>query len=201
MDKYGTGTTFLEVLISIILLGFVVLTVASINLFVKFHLMSSDKRLQAQNHALLVMEHINKRAFNAIGNENALGANSVVDPTAIGGDSAIKIFVDRNMNGFRDAFDGWIAYRLFPTHALRFCPNYSPSTTNCTPAWASTEIVSNRIRTFQPNKASGILTQNSVDFTVTSCWDPGESGFPCGTDDNPQAQMTTRSIMPSVSVN
>jgi Tfp pilus assembly protein PilW len=210
LNRLIQGISLVELIIAIILLSIIILTVTNIQVFSKYHLFTSDRRVKLQNEASLGLEHMTKQVARAIGNEIIAGNNSVVDIGSIGGESSIRVFIDSNGDGQRDTVnDLWIAYRFIinspPSKKFQiwYCPSCENNPcTRCTPSWGTEEnIVSRNIQSFTVSKPSSPLQQNYVTLELRSCWDPSTATLPNGTPDNPCINMSTRIIMPSVSVN
>lgn len=207
------SVTLLELLIAISLLGILVLAFTSIDLFSRYHVRSADIRSQLQNEASFVLEHMSKQIPRAIGNEWIDGADAVVEDEAFT-NNGIVVYIDWNLNGRRDtiaAGDRRIAYRWYPVTAppanryqIRYCPQCTTaSCTICTPAWGTVadNTLSRKIIacTFIKPETGNILTDNYVEVSITTCYDPDETPDACGTPDNPQVEMRTRIKMPAVS--
>lgn len=201
--------TLIELLISIILLAVVVLGFSSIDLFSRYHVLTTDRQAQVQNDVSYALEHMSKEITKAIGNDYVYGADSVVktgQAGAIAGDVAIRVYIDANANGLRETAAGtdhWVVYRYRPGSApaseryqLWYCPECrNAPCTQCVPAWGSSRnILSRKITDFNANYNSG---DNYVDIQVTARWDPAQSA----SNDNLQVSMKTRIKMPSVSTN
>jgi len=209
------SVTLIELLIAIVLLSVVVLGFGSIDMFSHYHVLTADRRAQAQNEASYALEHMSKNVSRAIGNEMINGANTVVDIANVTGGGEfrrLKVYIDANNNGVREApvanSDYWITYRYFNSGPLRnsvqFCGHCQNKTCNpCTSGWETVSLRSNKVNGFEivkPN-AANILTDNYIEATITACWDPQETHFLCGTPDNPTVTMRARIKMPSVSIN
>ncbi len=191
--------TLIELLIAIVLLSVVVLSFISIDLFSRYHVLTSDRRAKLQNEVSLALEHMTKQISRAVGNRVIPGQDPIILDN-IAGDSAIEIHVDSNSDG---QADNWIAYR-FHTNPNPESPQiwYCPTCTNfpctaCDPAWGS-DIIARRINVFEPTLDPAV--NNLVNINIAACWDPA-SAATCGSPDNPNVTMRTCIKMPSVSTN
>lgn len=208
MNSYlKKSLTLIELLIAISLLSVITFAIFNIDLFSRFHTISADRRVRLQNEVSYVLDHMTKEISRAIGNELVNNDDTVVDTGTIGGDTAIRIYIDANGNGRRDtppsaATDFWRAYCFTGIAGpnpfqIRYCPRCTnvPCTT-CSQPWNS-DILSTRISAFvcikpgDPNP----LTDNFVDIQLIARWQPAQTASP----DNPEVVMRTKIKMPSVS--
>lgn len=194
------SVTLMELLIALALSSVIILGLTSIYLFSRFHLVTSDRRAQAQNEASYVISHMGKEIAKAIGNEKIDGVNSVVSTNDIDGYKAIEVYIDANRNGLRETTAGtdhWIAYRFDGSaHQMQYCVQCLVGGSSCTSC--SWENLSKKIIGFDRSYTSG---NNYVEITLTACWDPGEAAFKCGSIDNPTVTLRNRIVMPAVSTN
>jgi hypothetical protein len=176
------STTLLELIFAIILLSVVVLAIASIQVFSRYQVTSADRLAKVQNQVSLVVEHMNKNMFNAIG-------NMVNNPAYVISGSRISVRLDTNSNGQADAGDGWIAYQLSGNN-LTYYPNAGGSGA----PGGSSEVISPIITSvaFAP-----VAVTNAVQVDITGCLTPGSPI----TLDNPQVTLRTRIKLPAVSTN
>ncbi len=197
--NHRTGVTLLELLIAISLLVVIVLGFSSIDLFSRYHVMSSDRRAKLQNDASYVLEHMAKNIGQGIGDIN----NSTVDPSDIVSDTAIKVWVDGNPyaspavspNGRRDAYpdDRQIAYRYRTTGSEQYQFWYYAVCRgpNCNQSGStSPEVLSSKITNFTRTPAD-----NYVYIQVTARWQPDQAA----SVDNPEITLRNRINMPAVS--
>ena len=200
------SVTLLELLISIVLIGLVILGLSNIESFCRNQLLSSDRRLKVQNEASFVLDHMAKQIGRAISDPES---DPIIVPVA---SNCFKVLVDANGNGVLDksgaSLDNFIAYRYnTATHLLDYCPNMSlippPAENACMAdgdcsggAW---ETLSRHV-TSAMNSANIIYSNSSnyVEINITACADPG-SANPCGGMRNPSVNMKSSVIMPSVS--
>lgn len=217
MKQRIRAVTLLELLIGITLFTVIALVLSTMDLFSRHHVLSSERQVRLQNDASYILEHMSKQISRAIGNERVIAAaDSVVNTNPIGPNNAIQVYIDQNANGQRDTIAGgdrWIAYRftgavgpVVDRYQVRYCPQYDPATTGCTPAWGGTpvNILSTQINFFQAFKqppSPSTLNFNFVEIQLTACWDPAQALGLCGTPANPSVTMRSRINMPSVSTN
>ena len=206
MSNHNKALTLLELLISLILLGVVVLAIFSIEYFSRSNVVSSVRMATLQNEASCALEHMSKWISQAIG--------SVTDPTPtinvanIAGDRAIQFRLDSNGNGRRDAADTRMAYRWTGlaganSYLILYCPNCTnPPCTQCNPNW--NEVIARNVIYFgnpnPPGPAGPIVPggNNFIPVQVRVCSNTASFGT-CGTVDNPTVTMSTNIKMPSVS--
>jgi Tfp pilus assembly protein PilV len=216
MPEESCGITLWELIIALILLSVIILGISSIDVFSRFHLVTSERRTQLQNEVSLALEHIFKQMINTSGNEIISGADSVVNVIVSNPnqDNDQVIFaVDTNADGSRDAVR---AYRFRSGAApagqrnqIWYCPectvdNPAAGCGVCVPAWGSpANLIATHIISFQPDKVTNPLRQNFIRLQVRACWDPTEQpqNGACGSPNNPIVEMNARAALPSVSVN
>jgi Tfp pilus assembly protein PilV len=182
--------TLIELLIAIVLLAMVILGVNNVNVFSRYHLISTDRRTKIQNDASRCLEHMTKNASQAIGNEAVFGGTTAIYATT----NVFSFFADANGDGLRGTAgeDYWAGYRLnTSTHQLGYCSHCSDySCSSC-----SFEYLANNITAF-----SAANQGNYVNANITTCWNPA-SPATCNTPDNPSITMDTSIHLPSVSTN
>jgi hypothetical protein len=225
MQEKSHALTLLELIFSIIILFFIVLSVVSIETFVRGQTYEADLRAQLQNENLVVLEHISKQAFMAIGNEFLYGSDSAATAGFDATDNSIvlRVYIDGDRDGVRDpgSPDHWIAYRWYSKAApsnrfrVRYCSRCNNA--NCPPAQCpggyevisgmSSDRTKRRIANLDlaVNKdASGRLIENYLFANITACKDPQNidlSVNPSGTTQNPCVNMQSRILLPSVTTN
>jgi len=204
--------TLLELLIAITLVSIIAIGFYSIYLFSHFQVLSSDRRAQVQNEASYILEHMSKNIAGAIGNEVVYGANTIIDtnePTGAGEDVRIRVYIDGNNDGIRQAEvdnqDYWIAYRYFRNrHQVQFCSRCNRRQCGpgqCATGWEPVSLKMNAVSGLRATKPGGnILNANYIEVTVTTCFDPDGQPHACGTPENPQVNMTTQINLPNVSI-
>lgn len=189
------AVTLMELLIAIALLSVIVIGFASIDLFSRFQMVSTERRAKLQNEVTYTLEHLTKAMGKAVGNRQAAGQ----DPIRITPNTAIRINIDTDGNSQADT---WIAYRFFrdtnpQDYQICYCSPCPDS--NCDTCPAGWEVIAQRISEFIPTDDSP--PGNYVNVRLTACWDPDGSPEACGTTGNPNVTMNTRIKAPSVSTN
>jgi len=185
------SVTLLELLIAIALLSVLILGINSINVFSRYHLISSDRRAKVQNDVSYCLGHITKQGLRTIGNESIFGVNSAVVAVT---NTSLAFFVDANSDGRRDTGnDYWIKYTLNPSNnQLLYCGNCGNSSA-C--ASCATEVLSDRITAFNPTKAASFTQGNHVEVQLSGRWNPAASA----STDNPEITMRSTISLPSLS--
>lgn len=218
------AVSIIELIISIILLSVIVLALASIDLFSRHHVLTSDLRARMQNQMYYAIEHMSRRIPQAIGNEYINGQNQVIDiidDTTANDRERIKIYTDASGDGVRQDIgnpgvtdDHWIAYRFFDStgpsndrYKIQYCSYCrQKKCNNCFSADGWVTIADNIIDfdLEKPTIGGGndTLTNNYVTIAITSCFDPANAitSAACGTLDNPQFSVKSSIKLPSVSV-
>lgn len=186
MNKNSRAITLTELLVAISLIGLVIIGIGSLEVFARRHLLAADRRARLQNEDSLALEHITKHLNQAIGNitDTPIQAQTI---------SSIQVRIDSNQNGQVDLTDTSVYYRRSGT-------NVQFSTNGANWQNLATHIVAPGAAGF-PNGGFIITTPqiNQFDITITSRWDPGVAATVNA--DNPQIQMQTSVVAPSVSVN
>lgn len=189
--RQNNSLTLLELIIAMVLLSLVVLSFSSMDIFSRFEVLSSDRRAKLHNEVSYVLEHMTKEIGKAIGSAGISGQ----EPVFIIGGTFIQMRIDTNGNGKLDAYpdDRIIAYRWTnSTYKVEYCSDYIG-----TCAGPGYQTLSQKISNFtaSPNP----IINNYVDVSLTACYEPTGTTYPCGTRDNPNVTMQTRIKMPSVS--
>ncbi len=182
--------TLAELLIAVSLLGLLSVGIWSIDRFSRHHLITSDKHAQAQNQASVAMEHMAKNIGKAIGNR-AVPAENPVSLAPIGGDTAIRVYIDSALDGSSPGDgrrgtegDHWIAYRYrASTGQIWYYADYPAS---------PREVIAKRISAFTPG-----VSENYVSIFIKSKYDYSSSAG----IDNPEVEIKTNIRMPAVSLN
>jgi hypothetical protein len=206
--------TLLELIIATLLTVILVLGVSSVNLFTQFHVVTADKRAQLQNEVAYILEHMTKQLARTIGNQAIDGLDKVVriDYTQPDAASLIQVYIDQQPDGIREdpkvdpapEEDHWLSYRFFgktdPSSPgwLSYCSRCKDGNCNFNECLETVQVLSKKITVFTPRYDPNT---NYVEVTLSACWDPQERRFACGSPDNPSVTMTTRILMPAVSVN
>jgi len=197
------SVTLIELLIAVSIFALIAVGFSNIDTFSRYHVTSSDRRVKLQNDASYVLEHMAKNITGTGTRGGAIGDinQPPVNLTTIGGNNAITVWIDANINGTRDAPDKQIVYRYrpAPNYEIRYYPNY-------TDAPASYEVItSKKIRPdfssnlSQPTYCAYNSDNNYIDVQITACWDPDGSPAACGSLDNPALVIKNRIYMPAVS--
>jgi hypothetical protein len=195
---FNKSVTLFELILAIALLGVMVFGFASVEVFSRQQVITADRRIKTQNESSYVMEHMTQKIRRAIGDVNN---PPVILSELIGGDNAIKIWIDYFPYGQRDAADKQIAYAYnAASYEMRYYSNFTDSP-------SSYEVISRKIRgdfsttTTQPTYRTYSSANNYIKIQVTASWDPDCSPVSCGTPTNPSAAIAARIMMPSVSTN
>jgi hypothetical protein len=222
-EQHNKSVSLLELLIAITLLSVIVLSLTSIDIFTRNHVISSDRRARLQNQMYYVIEHISREISKAIGNEYVYGTNTVVDQQVPAGSdehARVRVYVDGNGDGIRQEpqnnpaanEDHWIAYYFYDNGApsnrntIRYCsrcrnrnnPCGGGGGGNCITGWVT---LSSNIKYFIPTVPA---TGNYLDVEIIGCHDPTVSDTNpdiskrCGSIDNPIVRLHTNIKMPSV---
>ena len=195
--RASKSVTLLELLISIVLIGLVILGLSNIESFCRNQLLTSDRRLKVQNEASFVLDHMAKHIGKAIGDAQ----NYPVDFNANPG----SIIIDRNNNGVRDIInpDNEERYRIAyeynqAAHTVSYCSSYDTNSNQCRSLAGPViwEILASHIKNPPDIDTHGDET-NYISVNITACWDPTRA---CGTINNPETTLRSRIIMPSVSI-
>lgn len=183
--------TLIELIISIILMGMVMLGFYGIDIFSHQQLISVDKRSRVQNEAIFTLSHMSKHLLTAIGDNQNPGV------TISNSGATIVATIDSSGDGIRDlASDYNISYCFNSSGCNADVPRYTILfNSNMSASPAPTEVISSHVRSF-----NAILNENLLTLQISTCWQP--SGIPqaCGTLDNPAVNMNNTIRMPSISV-
>jgi prepilin-type N-terminal cleavage/methylation domain-containing protein len=182
-QNFNRGVTLIELIISMVLLGMVILGFFSIDSFSRQQLISADRKSRLQNEAVYVLGHMGKQLVMAIGDLN--NPPVVVSYYPSGQTSFVNATIDSDRNGIRN----------FPNDA-----NVTYSYNNATYAVsfssaAVSEILARHVQSFIASY-NPALNANLVTVNIITCWDPKVA---CGTFDNPAFSITSSIKMPSVS--
>ena len=174
------------------------MAIASIEVFSRYHVTSSDRRARLQNEVSTTLEHMSKQLLGAIGNTGnwAVKVNN----------NCIRVRLDSNHNGFVDDNDTWIAYCLAgistPDPVINFYPNAG---TDVNPG-GTIETLAHKITVLQFSPGSpdgsldatdGSLHDSVLKVEITARWLP-DPAHPAS-QDNPEVTMNNKISMPSVS--
>lgn len=200
------SVTLLELLIAIVLLSLIVISFTSIDLFSRFHVLTSGRRAKLQNEVSAALEHMTKQINRAIGYSGNWAAKAYSD------NKGVRIRIDDNpANGRIDTSDHWIAYihknigALATDSEIRF---YSDAGEDEIPSGiyqsiAHKIVIKKPTSTFYGLEFSGNfvpngwLNDNIIEVKITARWYPDQDA----SVDNPEVTMRTSIKMPSVSTN
>ena len=201
-----------------VLLSVIVLALSNIDIFSRFHVISSDRRAKLQNDISFALDHMTKIVAQAVGSFNDPAVKAYDD------NKGIRVRIDNNpANGRPDTTDTWVAYRHENTGAsstdseIRYYPNAGQTET---PA-GSYEIIARKVIPSSDDfyglefsssagfDGAGWLHDNALNVRITSCWNPAPAGItfppddspPLGNSDNPCVTMSSILYMRSVSTN
>ncbi len=201
MWRYLKAFTLVELLIAIVLLGIIVLSISSIEVFSRNQLFSADIRAKIQNEGSFLLEHMTKYIGRTIGNADT-NPNKLIytHDSADTKTKTVAVFIDANGNGKRDSNDHWIAYEFFvDNYTLKFCYDAGNEATvpncpytACTGTW---EILSTKIRRF--DRELRTESKNVLDVSIVGSNAPTEVR---NDQKNPDIRMETSIIMSAVSV-
>jgi Tfp pilus assembly protein PilV len=192
------SVTLVELIIAIVLVSVIILGINSVNIFSRYHLISSDHRAKLQNDVSFVLEHMTKEVSKAIGNEaitfSGFGSGSVISITD---NTSLTIFIDATQDGIRNtANDYWIKYNLDTAddkHELTYCAKCPDKACACSTT-DGLEILSKKITGFSPSV--DFTKGNYVTVDITGRWDPSNDKV---SQDNPEISMRATINLPSVS--
>lgn len=192
------SVTLIELIIAISLVAVIILGINSVSIFSHYQIISSDRRAKLQNDISYCLDHITKQGMKTIGNEMVFGSNSAV---SIGASPiSLAFFIDADNDGQKDASDYWIGY-VYDGSELSYYDNCG---SGAAPACSvSTEVLSNKIKDFTPNRPPNFADGNNhIEVSISGCWNPDPAAVPaCNTPDNPEVTMQATVNLPSVSTN
>jgi hypothetical protein len=184
------AVSLIELLISLIILGLVILGFSSLDLFSSRQVSAANKKISTQNDAIYITEFIAKETNKAIGNFNAPPTR----PISVGGETGIALKIDVNENGRWDSPpDKEIAFLYrgavgSNNYQIRYYADFFDA------APGSFVVVSNKAFQFVP-----VVTDNYLFMEIATCWNPRSTTDPCGSWNNPAGRVRSRIMMPAVS--
>jgi hypothetical protein len=182
--------TLVELIISIVLLGMVMLGFYGIDMFSRQQFLAADKRSKVQNEATFVLSHISKHMLTVIGdvdNPALVIANSGLNTTSI---FAVN---DTHADGVRNLTDDLNLTYCFNNATCNAAAQ--PYTLVFVPVPAATaEVLARHVQVFNVTQNGNYLTMQ-----ISTCWQPSGTPKACGTLDNPSMNLTNIIKMPSVS--
>lgn len=199
MPKKICGVTLIELIIAIALMGMLILGFYSIDLFSRYHVVSSDKRAKLQNEISYAIEHMSKYVQQANGN---LSRNAIQSLPA-----GFRVYIDLRNPQTPSLLtdDGWIDYTLSSNTLTATCfanggtCPFTPVTENLTDriiagVASSTVMPESPVNGFYVN----ITDQGmAVDIGLVGRHNPAVAL----SQDNPQVSMKTRLINSCSSTN
>jgi hypothetical protein len=200
------SVTLVELLISIVLIGLVILGLSNIELFCRNQLISSERRIQVQNEASLILEHMSKHIGQAISNPDVFPISYMATPASTAWPH-LRILVDTNHNGKLDlpvlpavyGPDSWVEYSLRNTYTLGYCGSVPYPNAGGGACASGYEILSRHVRSGLDSSFVTFSTgDNYLSVNITTCWDPDGVPDTCGSIKNPSVSMQSRIYMPSV---
>lgn len=207
MPKKICGLTLIELMIAIVLMGMLVLGFYSIDLFSRYHVISSDKRAKLQNEISYAIEHMSKYVQQANGNlsRNAIQYYPLGSPSTSA--TGFRVYIDlRNPQTPADLTDdGYIDYTLSLNTLMVACTanggtcSFTPATENLTGKIIA-GVAGDTIMPESPDKGFYIKITDqgmAVDVGLVGRHSPLVAASP----DNPQVSMKTRLISSCSSAN
>lgn len=199
MSKTAFGLSLIELVLAIVLMSLIILSLANIDVFSHFHVISASRWTAAQSEATLALDHIAKEINNAVGN-TAIANQFPVDISNIAGDYGVKVWVDGDNDGSKDSYpdDHQIAYRFTagngaPADQWQIWYYDTCVGPNCNQAGSTApERISYQITGFTAG-----VTGNAVNVSVTARWRANQAL----SRDNPEVTMSSSIKMPAVSTN
>ncbi|MCX5708102.1 MAG: prepilin-type N-terminal cleavage/methylation domain-containing protein [Candidatus Omnitrophica bacterium] len=188
--------TLIELIISVVLLGMVMLGFYGIDMFSRQQFLAADKRSKVQNEANYALSHMSKHLLAAIGDFD----NPAVIITSSGANNAkIVATIDSVADGVRNTSSGSdcnIGYcfndagcnAAAQAYTILFNSNISSSSP------PAAEVIARHVRSFNVTQNGNYLTMH-----IITCWQPSGTPKACGTLDNPAMNLTNIIKMPSVS--
>lgn len=213
------SVTLIELIVSIVILGIIILAVAQLDFFSNASVLYTQRRIRLTNEASVALEHITRNLRQAIGTFG----DPAVSNTAIGGDVAIRFWTDSNGNFQRDINDVQCAYRWTGLvgaagnpFLLRYCAQCANMPcTQCTgpnegagPAGWGVLVARDVVYFGVPVTPPAVpvpgtpvtLQDNFISAEIQVCNNPNSLAT-CNTPNNPQVNMRADIQMPSYSVN
>jgi prepilin-type N-terminal cleavage/methylation domain-containing protein len=194
MKWTSKGTTLLELLIALVVMGLVIFGFYNIQLFSDFQVVTSTRKSVLQNEAVYVLEHMGKQMGRAVSNGN------VYPVTVDASGNALRVWVDSSRDGQLQTsgspHDTLVSYVQSGAGRISYCSDTNSSTFVCD---GNNETLATHIlSSFNATYVNITNSTSYVGITVRGCWDP-LSPTTCGGIKNPSATFKTRIGMPSVS--
>ncbi len=209
----------MELLISIIIVSIIILSLGSIDLFSRHHVIGSERRAKLQNEISHALEHMTKNISGTGTRGGAIGDlnQPAINTNPIGSDPAIRIRIDSNNppDGIRDASDVEIAYRYrVSNHEIWYYLVYPGAHEIITPGLPAHGFIMSDFSSItsgaftQPSQIRYDTSNNYLEVQLTGCWDPATAGSwdpvtgspSNATPENPCVTMQASIKLPGVSV-
>ena len=181
------GLTLAELLVATILMGIIMVGVASFSYTVKRMQDSTSRASVLAMSTAGAMTHMTKNAARAVGEQDDLGIDLAAD------DSSMAFRQDRNETPDDYTDDVWIIY-VVDTNTLSVCEDADdaiPEPANCTGANSTVltqQLDPNNLPVFEFTTDEANL-QMYIDITLNTIFAPGDPVSPVT---NPTYSMTTR---------
>ena len=201
LTKNIKGITFVELLISLIVVSIMVLSFYSLETYGHRQVMIADRRVKVQNDLAYALEHMSKYIQKANGNTN----NPAIEILT---GTSFKVRVDfRDPQIPSDLSNAWVTYSLVSNSLSANCDDVISGTCPSADAWGPT-LLSNRITTFTPTLGAAPLN-NIIEIDLVGLYDPLKPISNTGVNlitrktefVNPQVAMKTKIICNSSSSN
>ena len=219
LTKNIKGITFVELLISLIVVSIMVLSFYSLETYGHRQVMIADRRVKVQNDLAYALEHMAKYVQQASGNLSKKAIQYYPNPANAATATGFRVYVDLNSTQTPSVFtdDGWIDYDLFNSNTLRATCTANGGTCPFTsPEYLSYKIISgvvgNTTMPVSPTNGFYVLVGslgNFVDVGLVGLYDPNKPISNTGVNPvtrktefvNPQVAMKTKIICNSSSSN
>ena len=195
MRKRDRGITLIELIVSMALMSLVVLSIYSIELFSRHHVISSEKRAKVQNEISYAIEYISKYVQQSNGNLS----RKAIQPLATG----FRVYIDLNSTQTPSVLtdDGWIDYTLSSNTLTATCNANGGTcafTTENLTSKINAGVAGNSIMPEFTDKGFYVMITDqgtAVDIGLVGRYNPAVTI----SSDNPQVSMKTRLVSPSSS--
>ncbi|MDD2703540.1 MAG: prepilin-type N-terminal cleavage/methylation domain-containing protein [Candidatus Omnitrophica bacterium] len=186
------AVTLIELLISLVILGLVMVGFSSLDLFSSRQVVAANKILKTQNDAAYITEFIVKETMKAVGDF----ASPPVRMISVGGETGIAFKIDVNENGRWDSPpDKEVAfvYRGAPDYEMRYYSDFS----GVPGSYAAISRNAYMVPQFGP-----VITDDYLTMEIATCWDPqnAKTSDACGSPNNPVSRVRSRILIPAASV-
>ncbi|MDD5044985.1 MAG: prepilin-type N-terminal cleavage/methylation domain-containing protein [Candidatus Omnitrophica bacterium] len=218
------GLTLIELLLTVVLIGVLVLALASIQKFAFHHVIASERRAKLQNDGYLILEHIIKNLLRATGSSSCEPSTTAYYclPVVIGTISGsasdpyqfLQVRLNENGTYYPPATsindDTLVSYLWkrpgadapgIGAYSLAYCSNQSapswiisPGSLSCTPGW---EVLSSGN---VANFSAAMVDAATININLTMRYNTSVSA-PTNLEDNPEVNLTTTVHIPGASAN